>query len=173
MTEVERIELGHVNLRGDASDAGFVGAAEEALGQALPLKANTVSVGDCRVYWLGPDEWQVVTKLSDAVDVVASLEDRLAAKHAAVNDLSGGMVALQMAGVQVPELLARGCTLDLHPAVFGVGNCAQTGLAKANVLIGCIDASPVYEIIIRRSFSEYLLRWLSQTTHCHVGSASS
>lgn len=172
MIDVERIELGHVNLRGNPADAGFVSAAEKALGQALPLAANTVSIGAYRVYWLGPNEWQVVTPPERTADVVGALEKKLAGMHVAVNDLSGGQVALHLAGSHVPDLLARGCTLDLHPAVFKAGDCAQSGLAKAVVLIGCIDASPVYEIIVRRSFSEYLLRWLSQITHSHAGSAS-
>ncbi len=173
MTDIERVELGHVNLRGSAADKEFVTAAEAALGQPLPLAANTVSIADHRVYWLGPDEWQVVTDLERGNELVAMLEGKLAGRHVAVNNLSGGQVALHLEGADVPDVLARGCTLDLHPDIFGVGECTQSGLAKAIVLIGCIDASPVYEIIVRRSFSEYLLRWLSQTIHSHAGSASS
>jgi len=52
--------------------------------------------------------------------------------------------------------------LDLHPDVFRAGDCAQSGLGKATMLLGCIDTAPVYEIIVRRSFSEYALRWLRQ-----------
>ncbi len=173
MTDMKPVEVGHVNLRGSAADKEFVSAAEAALGQPLPLAANTVSIADHRVYWLGPDEWQVVTALAAVNELVATLEDRLAGRHVAINNVSGGQVALHLEGSDVPDLLARGCTLDLHPDVFGPGDCAQSGLAKANVLIGCIDASPVYEIIVRRSFSEYLLRWLSQTIHSRAGSVSS
>ena len=170
---MERVELGHVNLRGSPADEEFLSAAEAALGQPLPIAANTVSIADHRVYWLGPDEWQIVTERERVADVVEAIEAKLAGRHYAVNDVSGGQVALHLKGTSVTDVLARGCTLDLHPDVFGVGDCAQSGLGKAIMLIGCIDAAPVYEIIVRRSFSEYLLRWLRETIHSHAASASS
>lgn len=173
MTELQRIDLGHINLRGDSGDEHFVGRVAKVLGQPLPVEPNTLSIADRRVYWLGPNEWQIVTELERAAELVNALEDALVDRHVAINNLSGGQVALHLTGTDVPELLARACTLDLDPTIFGVGNCAQSGLAKANVLIGCIDSTPVYEIIVRRSFSEYLLRWLRQNIHSHAGSASS
>ena len=172
MTEYCAIDLGHINLRGNAGDNRFIEGAAEVLGQQLPLQPNTLTRSEHRVYWLGPDEWQIVTPLGRAGPLVAQLENQLAAQHVAINDLSGGQVALHLSGGDVPALLAKGCTLDLHASAFQVGGCAQSGLAKANVLLGYIDAAPVYEIIVRRSFSEYLLHWLSQNTHSHAGSAS-
>lgn len=172
MTEVNVFELGHINLRGYANDDRFVTAVGEVLGQDLPQHANTLTQAEHRVYWLGPDEWQVVTSADRANSVFRQLGDALAGQHVAVNDLSGGYVALHLSGADVPSLLARGCTLDMHSTVFRAGDCAQSGLAKANVLIGCIHPAPVYEIIVRRSFSEYLLQWLRQNTHSRVASAS-
>jgi sarcosine oxidase subunit gamma len=172
MTEFRRVDLGHINLRGNADDDQFVKGAAEVLGQGLPLQPNTVTRSEHRVYWLGPDEWQIVTPLDRAASRVAQLEKQLAGQHVAINDLSGGQVALHLSGGDVPALLAKGCTLDLHASVFRVGSCAQSGLAKANVLLGYIDAAPVYEIIVRLSFSEYLLHWLRQNTHSRAGSAS-
>lgn len=155
-------DLGHINLRGDPQNADFIAAAERILGQALPLDANTVSLGDHRIYWLGPDEWLLVT----AADTVSGLVDRLqhafAKLHAAVNDISGGQVALSLSGTSVRDILAKGCTLDLHPQVFRLGTCAQSGLAKANVLVGLGDDTDTFEIVVRRSFSDYLVRWLQQ-----------
>ncbi len=172
MTEFRRVDLGHINLRGNADDDRFVKGAAEVLGRRLPLQPNTVTRSEHRVYWLGPDEWQIVTPLDRAASLVAQLENQFAGQHVAINDLSGGQVALHLSGGDVPALLAKGCTLDLHPSVFRVGGCAQSGLAKANVLLGYIDAAPVYEIIVRLSFSEYLLNWLHQNTRSRVGSAS-
>jgi len=172
MTEYRAIDFGHINLRGNADDNRFVDGAIEVLGQKLPLRSNTLTRSEHRVYWLGPDEWQIVTAPDRAARLFAQLENKLASQHVAINDLSGGQVALHLSGEDVPALLAKGCTLDFHPSVFHVGDCAQSGLAKANVLLGCIDAAPVYEIIVRRSFSEYLLRWLRHNTHSRAASAS-
>ena len=154
-------------------DDRFADGVEAALGLTLPVDPNTLSESDHRMYWLGPDEWQVVADRKNVPVLLKKLEDALVDQHVSINDLSGGQVTLHLAGADVPELLAKACTLDLHPSVFGVGDCAQSGLAKANVLIGYIDVAPVYEIIVRRSFSEYLLRWLRQNSHFQVGTASS
>ena len=172
MTEIQKIHAGHINLRGDAQDRTFAEAVAGVIGQDLPVQANTVGPSTHRAYWLGPDEWQIVSDPDRTAGLVQRLEEALAGLHVAVNDISGGQVVFQLTGAEVPSLLARGCPLDLNPAVFGVGRCAQSGLAKANVLLGCIDAAPVYEIIVRRSFSEYLERWLRQNIHSPVGSAS-
>lgn len=173
MTELSETELGHINLRGNADDADFVDGVASVLGQRLPVEANTLTLSEHRIYWLGPDEWQIVTAPGRVAGLVTQLEDKLSGQHIAINDMNGGQVALHLAGSDVPDLLASGCTLDLQPSNFAVGDCAQTGLAKANVLVGHIDAGPLYEIIVRRSFSEYLLRWLRQSIRSPAGSASS
>ncbi len=160
-TVTVRGDLGHINLRGRASDAGFLHAVEEELGQAVPVEPNTVSSDQHHVCWLGPDEWLVVTPVARAPELAGRLERALSSTHASVNDVSGGQVALMLRGAQCRELLAKGCTLDLHPRLFRPGDCAQSGLARANILIASIDDVPTYMIIVRRSFSDYLCRWLS------------
>lgn len=162
MSEFDRVSLGHINLRGDASDVGFVDGVATALGQGLPLEANTISMSGHRIYWLGPDEWQVVTQPGNTGDLLQRLHDELRDQHVSINDLSGGQIVFHMSGAAVPDILAKACTLDLHPSVFRVGACAQSGLAKSSMLLGYIYEAPVYEIIVRRSFSEYVSRWLRQ-----------
>ena len=173
MSELKQIDRAHINLRGDAQTARFINGVRSALGQELPVAANTFIEKDHRIYWLGPDEWLVTAEPGQATLLVDKLEDALAGEHVAINDQSGGQVSLLLSGSDARDRLSRGCTLDLHPDVFSVGECAQCGLAKANVLIACIDAAPVYEIIVRRTFSEYVLRWLHQTSHSRADSAFS
>ncbi|EEP84790.1 sarcosine oxidase gamma subunit [Burkholderia mallei GB8 horse 4] len=55
------------------------------------------------------------------------------------------------------DVLARGCPLDLHPRVFGVGQCAQSHYFKASItLVPTGDDS--YDIVVRRSFADYFCR---------------
>ena len=63
-------------------------------------------------------------------------------------------------------MLAKGCTLDLHPREFGPGQCAQTGLGKAAVLLATSEPD-AWAIIIRRSFADYLCRWLANAARPH------
>lgn len=153
--------LGHINLRGSLHKTGIAEAAERELGQALPAIPNTMTLGNHRVFWLGPDEWLIMTGIDDAGGLAERLRASMSGSHTAVNDISGGQVALQLAGKHARDLLAMGCTLDFHPDVFRPGDCAQSGLAKANVLIGLLDDSPVFDLVVRRSFSDYLCRWFA------------
>lgn len=149
-----------INLRGDATDAKFCKAVEGALGQPLPLEPNTTTRGAHCVYWLGPDEWLISTGRGKREQVLVRLADSLSGLHVAVNDVTGGNVVLQLKGAQTRNLLAKGCTLDLHPSEFAVGSCAQSGLAKANVLLGLADDAPTFDVIVRRSFADYTVKWL-------------
>ncbi len=56
----------------------------------------------------------------------------------------------------------RGVSLDLHPRAFRVGQCAQTGLSRANVLLHLTDDAPTFEVYVLKSFSDYLWRWLEK-----------
>jgi heterotetrameric sarcosine oxidase gamma subunit len=158
-------DIAHVNLRGNPNDSQFSSTVENALGQPLPLESNTVSTGQHRVYWLGPDEWLIVSTATDAFDLAGVLQTGLREVHASVNDISGGQVTLRLKGNNVRNVLSKGCPIDFHADTFKPGDCAQSGLAKANVLIGYIESSKTFELIVRRSFAEYLALWLQHAAH--------
>ena len=125
------------------------------------MEPNTVAVnGALLALWLGPDEWLVVTPPSAQTRLSESLEAALLGRHAAVTDVTGGQTVITLSGPRARDVLAKGCPLDLHPAVFKPGHCAQTLVAKANVTIRCVDDSPSFELIVRRSFAEYTALWL-------------
>lgn len=149
---------GYVNLRGEPGDETWAGGVAEVLGQPLPVEPNTLTVQEHVVCWLGPDEFLVRTAESRVAPIIDSLEG-LPGRQS-VNDLSGGLCTLQLGGEDVRALLAKGCTLDLHPRAFGPGRCAQTGLAKANVLLACIRDESDIDVVVRRSFADYVSRWL-------------
>ena len=158
---------GFLNVRLDPRKQQDVRTAEQVLGQAMPLVANTYTSGRHRVYWLGPDEWLVETGAGDAATLGGELTAVLAGSGAAINDVSGGQVALRIAGADARTVLAKGCTLDLHPREFGPGQCARTGLARATLLLAAADAAPSYTIIVGRSFADYLCRWLAHAARPH------
>jgi sarcosine oxidase subunit gamma len=56
--------------------------------------------------------------------------------------------------------LAHGCSLDIHPRVFGPGQCAQTLLARVPVIIHQRGDEPSFDIYVQRSLAEYLWSWL-------------
>jgi sarcosine oxidase, subunit gamma len=157
----ERPFLGHINLRGDAGDPQFAAASAAVLGTELPIAPNTVTQRHGNVvYWLGPNEWLVVTPTAREDAIACDLRAALAGFFAAVTEVGGGQTVVALRGEAVRDLLAKGCPLDLHPRVFGVDRCAQSRLAKAPILIRQVDAAPSFEIIVRRSFADYFWVWL-------------
>ena len=153
---------GYLNLRGDGSDSVLVAAVTKATGLTLPLVPNTVAHGERSIYWLGPDEWMLVGA-ADAIErATTDLRNSLQARHAAVNDLSGSFLTFRITGDHTVDLLAKACTLDLHPLVFKAGSRAQTGLGKANVLLIRHWDDSGFDIVVRRSFSDYLSHWLGR-----------
>jgi sarcosine oxidase subunit gamma len=67
---------------------------------------------------------------------------------------------LTLAGPRARELLAKGVSLDLHSRLFGPGQCAQTGLAGASIILRQTDERPSFEILVLNSFAEHLWQWL-------------
>jgi sarcosine oxidase subunit gamma len=148
-----------VNIRGDGGEA-FKAAVRSVTGADLPVTPNTTTqAGDFRILWLGPSEWWIVTAGGREEKLVADLRQAFAGQHAAVVDVSESRTVIAISGPGARDVLARGCSLDLHPRVFGPGQCAQTGLAKANVLLDQTDGTPSYDIYVLKSFSDYLWQW--------------
>ena len=66
VTVTIRADLGHINLRGSPANPDFLAAVGGVLHQELPLASNTMTMADHRVYWLGPNEWQIVTAVDES-----------------------------------------------------------------------------------------------------------
>jgi len=154
--------MSQVNLRGNAADAGFATAARGALGFDLPLAANTCSTAASRAaLWLGPDEWLIVD-VPDRGDAIAqSLRGALAGMRKSVTDVSAARCVIEISGADARLVLAKGCPLDMHAGAFAPPQCAQTLLAKARVIIQCMDATPRFRLFVPDSFAAYLAEWLT------------
>jgi len=158
--------LDMLNLRGDASDTAFVQAIKQATGLALPVKPNTASVSaERQLFWLGPDEWLLKVPQGAGEAIEAALRAALAGKHFSVVQVGSGNTTITVQGPAAADLLSCGCPLDLHPRTFPDGALAQSHIAKANVVLYCVKAGTSFEVTVRRSFADYLYRWL-----CEAGS---
>ena len=153
--------LGFLNLRGKANNTGIQAAALNLLGCELPVEANTmIESGDNRIYWLGPDEWLIVTPTGQQAKLADDLRAALKGVFSSVVDNSSGLTMLEISGDNAASLLASDCPLDFHPRVFKPGQCAQTRLAKAGMTLAPMREASGFEVIIRRSFADYIGLWL-------------
>ena len=157
----EKAFLGFVNLRGRGDNTAFLAGALKVLGCEPPREPNSVvDSGDYRIYWLGPDEWLILTPEGGQGELKAALLEALEGVFCSVVDNSSGLTALHITGENAGALLATDCPLDLHPREFKPGQCAQTRLAKAGMTLSPLADGVGFEVIIRRSFADYLLLWL-------------
>jgi sarcosine oxidase subunit gamma len=140
-----------------------VTACAEVLGvPALPTTPSTSVEGpDANVIWFGPQEW-LVTSTSQAAEALEAQLREVTTEHGgAAVDVSAQRTTVRLCGAHARDVLAKGCSLDLHPAVFGPGAAAQTMLGLAAVvLIPLDDKGTDYRILVRSSFAGYLADWL-------------
>jgi len=155
--------LVQVGLRADPADEVLMSRLTTVLGVRPPTEPNTTSIsedGTRQVLWLGPDEWLVLAEPGTAGALESAL--RSAVDAGAVVDLSANRTAISVSGPRAGELLAFGCAIDLDPPAFGPDCCAQTLLARANVII--VPVGPpeesAFRILVRPSFARYLAAWL-------------
>ncbi|CAB3806459.1 sarcosine oxidase subunit gamma [Paraburkholderia caffeinilytica] len=160
----ERPFLELVNVRGDTRDAAFVSAVESVIGCRPPEKANTIARGNgYDMLWLGPDEWLVRSATAHDATRTAPLQAKLGAAFAGVFasavDIGSGYTVLDISGTRTREVLARGCPLDLHPKLFGEGQCAQSHYFKASMTLLPTGADS-FDIVVRRSFADYFVKMM-------------
>lgn len=157
----ERPFVGQIALRGAGDDDVFIGACRDTLGVEPPQVPNMVVEGDgVTLCWLRPTEWLLLCEPEARQGWLDRLRGALADVHAGVIDLSGGQTLIAIEGKRAAAVLAKGTTLDLHPRAFGAQACARTLLAKTTALLRVVDAGRSFEIVVRRSFADYLWQWL-------------
>lgn len=131
---------------------------------SLPGPNRVATVGDWDALWLGPDEWLVVGPPGAAPAIETMLCQALDPSRSSVVDVSANRTTLSVTGRHARDLLAKGTSIDLHPSVFGPGRCAQTLLARAQVILRQVDDEPTYHVLVRGSFASYLADWLVDAT---------
>jgi len=155
----ERPFVSQLNLRA-GSDAAVIQRFAAVLGFPLPTVPNSVaSLEDRRALWLGPDEWLIVGPDGQQAAIEQELRNGLNGAFGSVTDVSANRTLLEIRGAKARVRLAHGIAIDLDPRSFGPVRCAQTLLAKAQVIIECRDESGLI-LYVRASFATYAADWL-------------
>ncbi len=142
---------------------GSVGPeARASLGVDLPTAPTTwVPAGAGRAVWLGPDEWLLTSTTEAPEELEARVRAAVLPLGGSAADVSAQRIGLRLTGARVRDVLAKGCSIDLHPRVFGRGSSAQTTLGQAGVvLLALSDAVDDVVVLVRSSFAGYLADWL-------------
>jgi sarcosine oxidase subunit gamma len=151
-------------LRLPGSPQTVLKACAKALGAQPPGEPNRAVGREPRILWLAPGEWALVGRNGAATlgpAVARACEGAL--HHLA--DLHSGWSAFHIEGPGAADLIAGGCSLDLHPGVFGPNHCARTPMAQVPVLL---ERSPLvdgFTLYVDRSLAGHLRDWLSLALH--------
>jgi heterotetrameric sarcosine oxidase gamma subunit len=152
-----------LSLRGNGADNAFCAAVAEVLGVLVPTEPGTYhSSKEASIYWLGPDEWMLFSSMD-----ASSLEARLRASlsgHIAIVDISGGQTLINLRGDQqaLEVVLKKSSVYDFGAwadASANAGRCVQSTFGKASAVVAN-KSDGSYDLIIRRSFADYLAQWL-------------
>ena len=152
---------GVVNLRVRRDDPAARQAVESGLGASLPAVGKASLAKDATILGIGPDEWLAVG--ADGPALAERLRAAVGDQFAGVTDVSENYTTLVASGPAAREVLAKGCPLDLHPRAFQPGDVAGSVIAKATVVLHLASEAAGdahFEILVRRSFADYLFRWL-------------
>lgn len=146
------------------SDPGAIAAMGSTLGVQFPSAACTFTsgpgpFGDVEVLWMGPDEFLVVASPDLQIAIEEVLRGALGTVRGSVVDTSAQRTTVVLQGPRVRDVLAHGCSVDLHPASAPGGTCVQTLLARTGIVLQ-VNGDDRVTILVRSSFAEYFAAWL-------------
>lgn len=160
-TGVEATELalmGHIILRGKPDDQAFKDGAAQVLGAPLPGCLQSITIGAYVVRWLSPDSWLITLAGDQAFALETALRETLTGHYQVVN-VSGGQTIVMLSGAHVEDVLMKSVHYDVHPSNFPVGKVVNTNFAKTGCTLRKV-AEQQWELIIRRSFADYIAAWI-------------
>jgi heterotetrameric sarcosine oxidase gamma subunit len=131
-------------------------ACKEAYGQPAPAKPQAISAEGALLIWSGPDQFLILSPRGSSLE-----RARLAfAGMASLSEQSDGRSLLRLSGARVRDMLAKVCSLDLHPGVFPVGAAAATSIDHTSVNLWRSEDSAsgeaVFCLLIFSTFAESL-----------------
>jgi methylglutamate dehydrogenase subunit D len=110
--------------RGKWTDTAKV--AKLAFGVAPANELKKLNGKNCTLIWSGPDQFLVMSAMRDR-QPFADLGRKFSG-CASLSEQTDGRALVSVTGPKVRDMLAKVCSLDLHPDVFPVGTAAVTAI---------------------------------------------
>lgn len=151
--------MSHLILRGNTEDPAFMAGVNAALGVTLPIQpGSSVRTDTLRVCRLSSDEWLLIGEPEQATAIENVLREHLTG-HFAVTDVSGGQTLVILSGANAENVLKKSTFYDVHIRHFPIGKVVGTNFAKTQIQMQRTGEQE-FELILRRSFADYLWLWL-------------
>ena len=154
-------------IRGKTKE--FITAIGKNLNIILPTEANTSTLGEAlTALWLSPDEWMLISNKAVSEDTnTYEVENNLINNISKINlgavtDVSDQFVMINIKGNRVFDLFATGSPFNFNEFKNKKGSIVQTILSHIDVIIHLTEINEV-NLLVRRSFSEHLHSWMSDS----------
>ena len=139
------------------------------LNMILPTEANTSSSNDkISAIWLSPDEWMIVSNViengnSNKYELEQILFNNISRRNlGAIVDVTDQFVMLELEGKNIYELFSSGSPFNFDKFKKKPGATTQTLLNNIDVIIHNKNANLI-NLFVRRSFSEHLCSWITDS----------
>ena len=165
----EKTPVAKINLRGCLENKEFTSKIEKIMGMILPKETcGTSSKEKITSLWLGPNEWLLVSndeipKETNTYELEQVLFDSISrANLGAITNVTDHFTIFKLSGLNIFEVLSRGCPFDFSSENFGDNKVVQTILNHVDVTIHRKNENDV-DLYVRRSFAGYLWDWLKDS----------
>jgi sarcosine oxidase subunit gamma len=141
--------------RGDVAKAVF-----EITGLELPEGRKRVAASGLTLIGVAPSQWLAIADGAEGRALLSRLSEALSGL-ASVVDQSDAKAILRVSGPRLRDVLAKGCSLDLHPRAFTQQHAATTQIALIPCQLWQLDEAPTFELAVPLSYSRSFWSWLT------------
>ncbi len=155
-TGLVRLQLGR------SADRSVCSRIEDIVGCELPRTPASNSSSACTVLWMSERDWLISVAPNDEHALASHLAVSLESASAAVNIVTDSKTLITAEGSNVRDMLAVGCSIDLHPGVFTNDYCVQTLLGRVQIVLRKTSIRDQFQIFVDRTYAAFLWEWLRE-----------
>ncbi|MBL8582225.1 MAG: sarcosine oxidase subunit gamma [Rhizobiaceae bacterium] len=140
-------------------------AAQGLFGVSAPANPAAVEGSGATLVWSGPQQFLALFPAGYGADWEKRLADAFAGS-ASLSDQTGGRAMIRIQGARARDMLAKVCSVDLHPRAFATGAAAATSVDHTGVNLWrrADDAEgAVFDLIVFSTFAGSL--WHTLVDH--------
>jgi sarcosine oxidase subunit gamma len=142
------------------SESSVPANIENTLGVSWPTITGAVARGRADILCIGPTDWLIMATDPDPTALRQRVDETFEGGAFRATNVSQALACIEIEGPEVRNLLAKGCSLDLHPPLFAPGRAVRTRFAGMPIIIRCTGSS-AFELIVARSYVDFLMSWLA------------
>lgn len=140
----------------------LAGIVRDIAGAELPEGPKRSAAGGLSLIGTAPTQWLAIAEDGQGRETLARLHEAVSGL-AAVVDQSDAKAMLRLSGPRIRDVLAKGCSLDLHARAFTPQDAATTQVALIPCQLWMRDEVPTFEVAVPLSYARSFWAWLTES----------